>query len=198
VPVEDVMLKRVVLLATVLFTLAIPTVARADGYIGPGIGVAFGNPSARGLADFVLDACWLYQDPIGVEVDTTLAPGFFNNQTGYGSNGVTTIMGNIIVAAREPGPALPRGLHRGRTTRPYVSTGIGWIHESTTQPNASRNDLGADIGVGVLATAASNVGVRGDLRYFRDLVGNSQGKDSSIDFGSFHFWRGSLTILFRF
>src|SRR4051812_31334829 len=151
------MLKQVVVLATVLFTLAIPTVARADGYIGPGIGVAFGNSSARGLADFVLDACWLYQDPIGVEVDTTLAPGFFNNQERYGSNGVTTLMGNVIIAAPEPGPRLPRGLHRGRTTRPYVSAGVGWIHESATKPDVSRNDLGVDVGVGVLATATSNV-----------------------------------------
>jgi len=191
------MLKRVVLVATIFSTLAIPAVARADGYIGPGIGVAFGNPSARGLADFVLDACWLYQDPIGAEVDMTLAPGFFNNQA-YGSNGVTTIMGNVVIAAREPGPRLPRGLHRGNTTRPYVSGGFGWIRESTSAPNMARNDLGADIGVGVLASAASNVAVRGDLRYFRDIVGSSDGKNSSIDFGGFHFWRGSVAILFRF
>jgi len=62
----------------------------------------------------------------------------------------------------------------------------------------ARNDLGADIGVGVLASAASNVAVRGDLRYFRDIVGSSDGKNSSIDFGGFHFWRGSVSILFRF
>ena len=75
---------RVVLLMAAVVTLAAPAAARADGYIGPGLGVAFGNSSARGLADFVLDACWLYQEPIGVEVDTTFAPGFFDNQAPYG------------------------------------------------------------------------------------------------------------------
>ena len=52
--------------------------------------------------------------------------------------------------------------------------------------------------VGVLATGAGQVGVRADLRYFRDLVGSSEGNSASIDFGSFHFWRASLTVMFRF
>jgi hypothetical protein len=191
------MLNRAVLLAVAVVTLAAPT-ARADVYVGPGIGVAFGNPSARGLADFVLDACWLYQEPIGVEMDTTFAPSFFGNQGPYGANSVTTVMWNVVMAAREAGPRLPRGLHRGRTTRPYISGGLGLIHESTAAPAISRNDLGANLGVGVLATTSAQIGVRADLRYFRDLVGSSGANTTSIDFGSFHFWRASLTILFRF
>ena len=34
--------------------------------------------------------------------------------------------------------------------------------------------------------------------YFRDLVGTSEGNTTNIDFGSFHFWRASITLLFRF
>jgi len=192
------MRNRVVLLAVTVVTLAAPAAARADVYVGPGIGVAFGNPSARGLADFVLDACWLYQEPIGLEMDTTYAPSFFSNQGPYGANSVTTVMWNVMVAARETGPRLPRGLHRGRTTRPYISGGLGLIHEATNAPAISRNDLGANLGVGVLATTASQLGLRADLRYYRDLVGGSEGNTTSIDFGSFHFWRASITVLFRF
>jgi hypothetical protein len=195
---EAEMPRRFLFFVFALAALAFPSPARADLYVGPGLGVAFGNPSARGLANFVLDACWLYQEPIGLELDTTIAPGFFDNQAPYGSNGVTTVMGNIIVAAPETGPRLPRGLHRGRTTRPYVSAGIGWIREATTTPDVARNDLGADVGVGVLATAAANVGVRADLRYFRDIVGTARGDTTTIDFGAFHFWRASLTLLVRF
>ena len=187
---------RVHALVLALAVFFVPSFARADVYIGPGLGVAFGNSSARGLADFVVDACWLYQEPIGVEVDTTFAPGFFDNQGSYGSNGVTTFMGNVVFAAREPGSPLPRGLHRGRTTRPYISAGFGAIREDTTFPDRSKTDLGTDIGVGVLATGAGQIGVRADVRYFRDLVGNS--RSGNIDFGDFHFWRGSLTLLFRF
>src|SRR5262249_24079401 len=110
--------------------------------------------------------------------------------------GVTTVMGNIVLAAREPGSPLPRGLHRGRTTRPYISAGIGAIREDTTIPSRRRTDLGTDIGVGVLAMGGGAMGIRGDVRYFRDLVGNSS--SGNIDFGDFHFWRGSLTVVFRF
>ena len=113
-----IMPKCVVLLAVAVVLFAAPTAARADGYVGPGIGIAFGNPSAQGLADFVFDASWLYQEPIGVELDMTYAPSFFGNQGAYGSNSVTTVMGNVMVAEREPGPPLPRGIHRGRTVRP--------------------------------------------------------------------------------
>jgi Outer membrane protein beta-barrel domain len=189
---------RVILLAAAVVILTAPAAARADVYVGPGIGVAFGNPSARGLADFVLDACWLYQEPIGLELDTTFAPSFFTNQGPYGANSVTTVMANVVVAARETGPRLPRGLHRGRTARPYISGGLGLIREHTTAPAISRNDLGTNLGVGVLATTATQIGIRADLRYFRDLVGSSQGNTTGIDFGSFHFWRASITILFRF
>jgi hypothetical protein len=191
------MLNRFVLFIVALTTFALPAAARADGYIGPGLGVTFGDSSARGLSNVVLEACWLYQQPIGLEVDTTFAPGFFNNQASYGSNSVTTIMGNVVIAAREEGPPLPRGIHRGGTMRPYISGGLGSIHESTNAPDRSKTDLGADLGVGILATTSSQIGVRADLRYFRDLVGSSNGNASSIDFGSFHFWRVSVSVLFR-
>jgi hypothetical protein len=191
------MFNRVVLITVAVVTLAMPTAARADGYIGPGLGVTFGDSSARGLSNVVLEACWLYQQPIGLEADVTYAPGFFNNQSSYGSNSVTTLMGNVVIAAREEGPPLPRGIHRGGTMRPYISGGLGSIHESTNAPDRSKTDLGADLGVGILATTSSQIGVRADLRYFRDLVGSSDGNTTSIDFGSFHFWRVSVSVLFR-
>jgi hypothetical protein len=72
------------------------------------------------------------------------------------------------------------------------------IRETTTSPAISNNDLGANLGAGIMAVSRRQVGVRGDVRYFRDLVGNSDGNTTSIDFGSFHFWRASIGVLFRF
>jgi hypothetical protein len=42
-----------------------------------------------------------------------------------------------------------------------------------------------------------NVGLRGDVRYFRSLQSND---DNSIDFslGSFKFWRGTVGVAFKF
>ncbi len=48
-----------VLLLAATALLAAPRAARADGYIAPALGVTFGNPSAQGRADFVVDLGWL-------------------------------------------------------------------------------------------------------------------------------------------
>jgi hypothetical protein len=188
---------RVVLLAALVATLITPVAARAQGYISPGIGIAFGSPTSRGLADFVADLGWLSAEPVGLEIDVTYAPSYFGTEGRYGSNSVTTVMGNVVVAGRQGGGGR-RGRYRRSSARPYISGGLGLIHEDTSAPAISRDDLGANLGVGVMATASGGVGVRADLRYFRDLVGTSTGNSSNIDFGSFHFWRASLSVLFRF
>src|ERR1700753_2532322 len=94
---------RFVLLAALVTTLAMPTAARAQGYVSPGIGIAFGSPTARGLADFVADIGYLSSEPIGLELDFTYAPSYFGNVGSYGSNSVTTVIGNVIVAAPQGG-----------------------------------------------------------------------------------------------
>jgi hypothetical protein len=197
VEVRD-MPSRFVLLAALVITVMMPTAARAQGYFSPGIGIAFGSPTARGLADFVADIGWLSAQPVGLELDFTYAPSYFGNEGSYGANSVTTVMGNVIVAAGQGGGRYGRSRRRRSSARPYISGGLGLIHEETAAPAIARNDFGANLGVGVMATASGQVGVRGDLRYFRDLVGKSTGDTTTIDFGSFHFWRASLTVLFRF
>ena len=187
--------RRLILIAVVCSMFLAPTAARAEGYIGPGIGIAFGNPSARGLADFVVDFGWLSPEPVGLELDATYAPSFFGGPVSYGANSVATVMANVVIAATEAGRY---GRYRGRSARPYISGGLGVIRENTTAPAISRNDLGANFGAGIMAAATGQIGVRGDIRYFRDLVGTSAGNTTSIDFGSFHFWRASISVLFRF
>jgi len=61
---------------------------------------------------------------------------------------------------------------------------------------ATSNDLGMDVGGGVMFLGG-NVGVRGDLRYFRSLNNND---NNTIDFslGSFRFWRGTVGVTFKF
>jgi hypothetical protein len=189
------MLSRFVLLAVAVSMLAVPAAARAEGYVAPGVGIAFGNPSAQGLADFVLDVGWLSPEPVGLELDATYAPSFFGGQGPYGANSVSTIMGNVLVATSGAGPY---GSYRGHSARAYLSGGLGLIREDTTSPAISRNDLGANFGVGAMAIASGQIGVRGDIRYFRDLVGTATGNTTNIDFGSFHFWRASISVLFRF
>jgi hypothetical protein len=180
--------------------LAAPS-ANAQGYVAPSLGVVFGNPSAQGRADFVLDLGWLSRfEPLGFELDAMYAPSFFGNEGPYGENSVTTIMGNIIVAG---GGGRGRfGGRRSGSMRPYVSGGFGVMHEVVTTPvvanKISNNDLGLNLGLGVMAFTGRSVGVRGDLRYFRDLKDTQSGNTTNIDFGAFHFWRASVGIILRF
>ncbi len=181
------------LAAAILVVLALPAYARAQGYVAPGIGVVFGNPSAQGRADFVADIGWVPRfEPIGVELDVMFAPSFFGNEGPYGQNGVTTVMGNVVIAGGEGGR---RGFGRrgGASVRPYLSGGIGVMHETVTAPatavELTNNDLGVNVGAGFMALSRRSIGVRADVRYFRDLVG---GQTGNVDFGSFHFWRAGI------
>jgi hypothetical protein len=98
-------------------------------------------------------------------------------------------MGNVIVGA-------PLG-----AVRPYASGGLGLIAtrvDSASQflTNVTSNEFGTNIGGGVMFLG-EHAGVRGDIRYFRSIGDNSSnGVDLSL--GSFHFWRATAGVTFRF
>jgi opacity protein-like surface antigen len=178
-----------------------PPSADAQGYVAPSLGVVVGNPSAQGRADFTADLGWLSRfEPIGFELDVMYAPSFFGNQGPYGQNSVTTVTGNIVVAGGGGGRY---GFLRRRTLlRPYVSAGAGVMHEVVTTSveanKISNNDLGLTLGAGVMAFPGRSIGVRGEVRYFRDLMDTQSGNTTNIDFGSFHFWRASIGVILAF
>src|SRR5690348_8463042 len=151
--------------AIAAMVLALPRGAGAEGFVSPGVGVAFGNGAAAGRANVVFDVGWVSREPIGVELDTTFAPNFFG---GGATNGVVTVMGNVMIVGGREGRFGRRFRGDRAMPRAYVSGGLGVIHESA--PGDSRDDLGANIGVGVVVVSRRQVGVRGDVRYFRDLV----------------------------
>jgi len=195
------MRRRFALLAIVGVSILLrPSRADAQGYVTPAIGVTFGNPSSNGRANFVVDAGGVPRNaPIGAEVDVTYVPDFFGSEGPFGQNSVTTVMGDVVFAAGSQ----PYGFFgRGRSNvRPYAAIGVGLIREVVTTASpvhtVSNNDLGLNAGVGVMAFSRRAVGVRADLRYFRDLV-NGQAGSSSTAFGSFHFWRGSVGVILAF
>jgi len=176
--------------------------AHAQGYVAPGIGVTFGNPSSNGRAAFVADVGGVPRNaPIGAEFDFGYVPDFFGTQGPFGQNNVTTAMVDVVFAA---GSQRYGFFGRGRSNvRPYASLGAGVMHEVVTTATApvhavSNNDFGLNGGVGVMAFTSRSIGVRADLRYFRDLVNNQEGNTTGIDFGSFHFWRAAVGVIIAF
>lgn len=133
---------------------------------------------------------------VGFEVDLGYSPNFFEDTAGdrnfeFGDNNVTTIMGNLLLSAK-PGSGI----------RPYLSTGLGLIranvHSATGLFNdLATNDLGVNAGVGLNANFSDNIGVRGDVRYFRSLQDGEADNDFDLSLGSFDFWRGTVGLTFR-
>ena len=63
----------------------------------------------------------------------------------------------------------------------------------------TKNDFGLDVGGGVMGFFSKNVGLRGDIRYFRGFRGTSDsGSVTGLTLSDFKFWRGSLGVSFKF
>ena len=105
--------------------------------------------------------------------------------------------------------AFPSGDYRRRRS-PYVTGGIGLLRANIgfedLFDDLSTNELGMNVGGGIHVFFSDNIGIRGDLRYFRGL-GQQEDDDPAEDddfidedFGldDFDFWRGTIGVTFRF
>lgn len=194
-----------VLLVTGLFLHPAP--ARADGFISPTVGANFGGDAGgtlRGATtgavtegskiNFGAAAGWMGKGVVGVEEDFSYSPDFFGNGGNLDKSRVITLMTNLIVGA-------PIGGQRGGGIRPYVSGGVGLVNRDIKFVNGvgnfSANDAGFDLGAGIMAYFADNVGVRFDYRYFRTFQ-ETNTNVIGLEPGHFTFNRVSAGVLFRF
>jgi opacity protein-like surface antigen len=173
-----------------------PMQARADGYISPWLGTAFGSDIDNGRTTFGISAGAMGAGVVGGEVDFGYNPSFFGSKNDFGNNTVINLMGNLIVG-------IPIGGTRGAGVRPYATGGIGLLRTqidrgTLTQVQSSNNMLGWNAGAGVMGYFTDHIGVRGDVRYLRGFEDTNTGI-TTIDLrgGQLHFWRASLGVVFR-
>jgi opacity protein-like surface antigen len=202
---------RAALVLLILGTAAKP--ASADWLLTPYVGVVFGGSAndfdINDLSDefeqrvsFGGSLAWMGAGVFGLEFDYHLAPNFYQITDGGNDiealnldSSVQTLMGNVILG-------VPIGGTSGAGIRPYAAGGIGLMRASLSGvddlfDDLSSNELGINVGGGILAFFGDNVGIRGDLRYFRGLQqGDDDGED--LDFEDFDFWRGTVGVTFRF
>ena len=188
------MLKVFTLAATVAVVSA-PALAHADGYVSPFVGTNFGTNSGNGRFNTGADVGWMGGGVIGVEGDFGYAPNFFGSQGTYGSNSVADVMGNLIVG-------IPVGGTHGGGVRPYFAIGAGLLRSQVNGPTStsssiSNTELGMNAGVGVMGYFSHHLGIRGDVRYFRNVTDNSTVNNLNLNIGAFHFWRASIGIVLR-
>jgi opacity protein-like surface antigen len=138
---------------------------------------------------------------VGFELDFGYSPNFFEGSTsGSGfefanDSNVTTLMANAILG-------IPVGGQTGGGVRPYVVGGVGLIRTNVQDADEffdvnTKNDFGFDVGGGIMGFFTDNVGIRGDVRYFRSFSGSSDNV-AGIGVSDFNFWRGSVGMSFRF
>jgi opacity protein-like surface antigen len=173
-----------------------PLPARADGFVTPWVGSAFGSNIKNGQTTVGVSAGGMGAGIVGGEADFGWSPSFFGNQSDFGHNTVVNLMGNLILG-------VPIGGQHGAGVRPYVVGGVGLIRTqidggTVAKVSSSDNMFGWDAGGGVMGYFSDHVGLRGDVRYLRgthDLATSV----SSIDLNGnkLHFWRASVGVVIR-
>jgi hypothetical protein len=179
--------------ATALVLAPVP--AHAEGYISPFAGVNFGtNTTIDHRGDYGVDLGWMGGGIAGFEADFGISPSYFGNSDIIGTNNVWDLMGNFIVGA-------PAGGTHGLGIRPYATIGFGLLRTHIEPLNSTvsidNNDPGLNAGVGVMGFLGDHVGLRGDVRYFRDVHASTTTNSLNIDFGGFHYWRASIGVVLR-
>jgi opacity protein-like surface antigen len=185
---------------------ATPRTASADWMFTPFVGATFGG-SVTDVGGFELERdtrgtfgaglTWMGAGVLGFDIDFGYTPDFFGDDPDFGDSNVTTLMANVILGA-------PIGGQSGPGFRPYAVGGIGLLRERITSAedffdDVSRNEMGFNLGAGVNAFFSDNLGLRGDVRYFRALQRGSDARDRDVfDIDDLNFWRATLGVTFRF
>ncbi|HZB26349.1 MAG TPA: outer membrane beta-barrel protein [Vicinamibacterales bacterium] len=203
-----------VLITTVLVLIgaaAAPQKASADWLFTPFVGLNWGGTASFSDAadfedefeqkgNFGASLAYMGGGIAGFEIDFGYSPNFFQNTTGngdfeFGDSNVTTLMANLTVGA-------PIGGQSGIGIRPYASGGVGIIKSRVDDAeqffNVDSTDWGFNVGAGLAGFFTDNIGLRGDLRYFRSLQDNEPDDEFDVALSDFRFWRGTVGVTFRF
>lgn len=180
-----------------LALVALPTPARAQQtFLTPWIGSSFNSTfddyDFGSKLHYGATLTWLGQSGLGFEVDLGYAPTFFepgeDDFFNFDSTGnVTTVMGNLVLGGT------------GGGLKPYASGGIGLMRSRIEAVgdllDYSDNGFGVNVGGG-LRMGAGRLGVRGDVRYFRQI--SDLTPINSFELGDFSFWRANVGLSIGF
>jgi opacity protein-like surface antigen len=197
------MTRLISLVALVLFLGA--STAQAQGHANVFVGSNFMGDAGRSLNEALnngsrltwgADVGGMTKGIFGAELDVAYSRKFFGDDPRLGTNYVFTLMPSLIVG-------VPVGGERGPGIQPYGTVGFGLIRRDLTVDRVEAfkdNNLGYSIGFGVNGYATTNVGIRADYRYFRNVTADESNNLVGIDFdrGTFSYSRASVGALFRF
>ena len=192
-------MKHRILAASFGLALATASPAQADWLFTPFLGTTFAGVASGEHLTYGGSLAYMGAGVVGFEVDFGYTPEFFDADDDdlvlISDSNITTLMANLIVG-------VPIGGTSGFGVRPYVSGGAGLLRTSVSDVDdffsVSNNNFGINAGAGLTVFFSDNVGLRGDIRYFRSLQDPEEDNEFDIDFGGFDFWRATAGVTFRF
>ena len=192
--------RLVALWICVLLTM-VPSEAAADWIVRPFVGAAV-RPrhgfvdleQTAGDSKLVLGASagW-HPRAIGVEVELSVLPGFFDGADELIIGGhLTTVMGNVTWQLPKP--------HESSRLRAYVAGGAGIVRvhlEDALDAFSSSTSLAAgNAGGGVLVRLRPRLDINADVRYFKTQFGDVDRAGFSEQFVSFTRLAGGMVLRF--
>ena len=156
-------------MSVAVIVFGVSRAARADWFINPFLGYHFGGDEAcptvtrcdnrkinLGVSFGVMG------NIVGFEEDLGYAKNFFGTEDAGLQSNVVTLMSNLMIVPKI-GPV-----------RPYVVAGFGLMRTTASTTLLSlqvsdNNNVGYDLGGGIMVFFGSHVGIRGDIRGYRSL-----------------------------
>jgi hypothetical protein len=190
---------RHALMAQVLVALlVVPAAASADTFLTPYLGstfaAKFGDVEPASKFVYGADLMWLGTSGLGFELDFAYHPNFFDpgddDLFDFESDGnVVTFMSNLVFG------------YQGGGIQPYITGGFGLMRTNITDVSGLFDDFsdsawGVNAGGG-LRMGGARFGIRGDLRYLRQLSDVEFG-DLDVDLGTFSYWRATVGLSLGF
>jgi hypothetical protein len=189
-------------IALIFFTVcSSPATAGADWILSPYFGARFAGSTnyivgregtEENKVTFGSSFGLLTSGVLGVEADIAFVPGFFEGRAVV-SSFLTTVMGNVIVAA--PLDVAEYGL------RPYLIGGAGLLRargDDQFGPVISNNLFGMNVGGGAIGPISPRSSLRFDLRYVRNLSSDPEALTVGGERLKLSFWRATVGLSFRF
>jgi hypothetical protein len=183
---------RILSLSAALAAIAAAPAVNADTMISGHAGKAFSGDLEESRTTYGGALTFMGDGAFGFEIEGAYTPDFFGDEDEFlAESNVSTLMASILLGSR-----------MGERGRLFASVGGGLLKSRARDIDdffdVDRNDFGVSGGVGAMGFLSDNFGIRGDVRYYRNLGDPEEDDEFDIDFGDFSFWRGTAGIVLKF
>jgi hypothetical protein len=174
----------------VLGLLLLAGPASADIVLVPQAGVAFSGDGDATQVAYGGSLMLIGDGVLGFELDGLFVPEFARGDGSEPENNLTSLMADLVLG-------VPLG--EGKL---YAVAGVGLLKTRVRNvddfADVDSNELGVNVGLGLLAFGGGRFGFRGDVRYVRSLQDPEPDNNVDVDLGSLNTWRATAGLAIRF